>query len=248
MVIPAFNEAEGLSFNLHRIKDALRQSFPPQLNWEIIVCDNNSTDKTTQFAEAAGVQVTFEPINQISRARNTGAVAANGEWLLFLDADSYPTPSLIVDIVQLTQTEQYIGCGTTINIEGGTLFNKLRMERLNPIFRLLNIAGGVCLLCEREAFEQIGGFSLDLYAYEEFDFIRRLKRYGKSQGKRFTVLHQHPVITSGRKGSLQLGSIWQMIASNILAMLLYVTRPILPTSWHQAIAKRGLGFWYKTRK
>lgn len=247
IVIPAYNEAALLVSSIDRLKDALKQALPPLLKWEIIVCDNNSTDDTAALAKSAGAVVVHEPINQISRARNTGARAARGQWLLFLDADSYPSPALLQDIVQVSESAQYIGCGTTVIVEGGTLFNQLRMERLNPLFRILNIAGGVCLLCERQAFEQIGGFSLDLYAYEEFDFIRRLKKQGRTQGKSFTVLHQNPVVTSGRKGSLHPLTLFSMVASNIMAMLLYILRPVLPKSWRHWIGRRSLGFWYHGR-
>ncbi|MEL7251740.1 MAG: hypothetical protein AAFO03_25175 [Bacteroidota bacterium] len=64
----------------------------------------------------------------------------------------------------------------------------------------------------------------------------------------FTVLHQHPVITSGRKGKLSLAALLRLISSNLLAMLLFVLRPVLPTSWHKFLAEKGLGFWYKERK
>jgi glycosyltransferase involved in cell wall biosynthesis len=42
------------------------------LGWssELIVCDNNSSDRTAGIARAAGATVVFEPVNQISRARN----------------------------------------------------------------------------------------------------------------------------------------------------------------------------------
>jgi len=39
---------------------------------ELIVCDNNSTDRTAEIARAAGAAVVFEPVNQIARARNSG--------------------------------------------------------------------------------------------------------------------------------------------------------------------------------
>src|SRR5438876_11028275 len=61
---------------------------------ELIVCDNNSDDRTAQIARAAGARVVFEPVNQIARARNTGAAHAAGEWLIFIDADSHPSREL----------------------------------------------------------------------------------------------------------------------------------------------------------
>src|SRR5688572_1912804 len=65
---------------------------------ELIVCDNNSTDRTAEIARAAGATVVFEPINQIARARNRGAAAATGDWLIFVDADSYPTRELLEEV------------------------------------------------------------------------------------------------------------------------------------------------------
>ena len=50
----------------------------PDLKGEIIVVDNNSSDKTAEVANSKGARVVFEPINQISKARNTGAKWAKG--------------------------------------------------------------------------------------------------------------------------------------------------------------------------
>ena len=95
VVIPAFNEEKGLPSCVQRIREACNASSDIADAYEIIVCDNNSTDATAAVAEACGCRVVFEPINQISRARNRGATVATGEWLLFVDADSWPSPELI---------------------------------------------------------------------------------------------------------------------------------------------------------
>ena len=55
---------------------------------EVLVVDNNSSDQTASVAKSQKVKVVFEPINQISRARNTGARSARGRFLVFLDADT----------------------------------------------------------------------------------------------------------------------------------------------------------------
>ena len=94
IVVPAFNEERLLPGTLDSI-NAAAQAFDAAGGWELIVCDNNSTDRTAEIARAAGARVVFEPHNQISRARNTGAAAATGEWLLFVDAAAQQTPVLI---------------------------------------------------------------------------------------------------------------------------------------------------------
>src|SRR5215471_15202166 len=73
IVIPAFNEEKLLPATLKAVNEA-RSAFGDR-GWqsELIVCDNNSSDGTAVIAREAGAQVVFEPVNQIARARNTGA-------------------------------------------------------------------------------------------------------------------------------------------------------------------------------
>src|SRR5438093_5774820 len=84
---------------------------------EVIVCDNNSSDRTAELARAAGARVVFEPINQIARARNTGAAVANGDWLLFIDADSHPEPELFADVAIAIQGGTCLAGGSTIRLD-----------------------------------------------------------------------------------------------------------------------------------
>lgn len=248
IVIPAFNEEQFLKPTLEKLKAAIAENKPTDFSWEIIVCDNNSTDATANIARQFGAKVVFEPHNQIARARNRGAEAANGEWYLFLDADTYPPSTLLAETLKVIESEQYIGCGTTISVEGGTLFNKLRMERLNPLFRLFNWCGGAYLLCRAEAFHQLGGFSTGLYTYEEIDFVIRLKRLARSRQQRFTVLHQHPAKTSGRKAAYRNFEIVTLLASDFTAVFLFILYHLLPPKWYANIPSRKLlRYWYGQR-
>jgi len=248
VVIPAYNEERLLKQTLDRIKLAFDKTKDEGFSWEIIVCDNNSTDKTAEVASQMGANIVFEPINQISRSRNTGAENARGKWFLFNDADTYPSSELMAEVLDIIGNGDYIGCGTTVIVEEGTLFNKLRMERLNPLFRLFNWSGGAFLLCEGEAFRTLGGFSTDLYAYEEIDFVLRLKRYGRKIGKEFTVLHRHPVITSGRKGEYGLYSLVILFISNFVAVILFGLHYLLPKWIIRKLGSKMYGYWYKNRR
>ena len=89
-----------LGLTLNHLQAGLRLHEDDGGSGELIVCDNNSTDRTAEIARAAGATVVFEPVNQISRARNRGAAAATGDWLLFVDADSIPSSSLIEEILR----------------------------------------------------------------------------------------------------------------------------------------------------
>ncbi|MGD2011696.1 MAG: glycosyltransferase [Desulfobacterales bacterium] len=82
IVVPAFNEELYLPQTLGSLRSAMATVAMPG---EIIVVDNNSTDRTSDVARRWGATVAFEAINQISRARNTGARRARGRYLIFVD-------------------------------------------------------------------------------------------------------------------------------------------------------------------
>src|SRR5579863_7951521 len=85
---------------------------------ELVVCDNNSTDHTAELARAAGATVVFEPVNQIARARNKGAEAATGDWLIFVDADSHPSLELFADVAAAIESGKYVYGGATVTLDG----------------------------------------------------------------------------------------------------------------------------------
>lgn len=244
VIIPAYNEEAFIGKTIEYLRHAINQQIDRSITWEIIVCNNNSSDQTAKIASEAGAIVVFEPVNQISRARNCGAKVAKGEWLIFLDADSFPTPELLNDVLNLIKIKKHIGCGSTITVKEGTLFNKLRMERINPIFRLLNLCGGAFIVCKKEAFDSIGGFSTDLFAYEEVDFLIRLKKYSRKTRKKFTILYKHPVATSGRKGEFTFSAMSRLFVSNFAAVVLFGLYYILPGRWVRKVGRRFLGYWY----
>jgi glycosyltransferase involved in cell wall biosynthesis len=200
IVIPAFNEEKRLRQSVEQIRDACRAAPDIAAAYEIIICDNNSTDATATVAEQAGCRVIFEPVNQISRARNRGASVASGEWLIFIDADSWPSPELIGDLVPLLSDETCIGCGSTIRVIDGPRWFKFVWESKNWSMRIFKWCPGGFILCRRDAFREIGGFSEEHYLFEELDFVMRLKRYAATRGQKFIILHKHPFSTSGRRG------------------------------------------------
>src|SRR5437867_3626205 len=99
VIVPAYNEEKLIGRCLGCIAEAVAANAAPDWTSEIIVVDNNSTDGTGALARAAGATVVFEPINQISRARNAGAAVATGDWLLFVDADSYLHAATLADLL-----------------------------------------------------------------------------------------------------------------------------------------------------
>ena len=213
VVIPAYNEEKLLGGTLDCIRAATGSL--PQWEWEVIVCDNNSTDRTAEIAGAHGAKVVFEPLNQISRARNTGAGHASGEWLLFIDADSRPSADLLRDFLE--STRHCVAGGATLVLDDVAPFIQLWVKAWNFVSRMNRWAAGSFIFCEAEAFREIGGFSLELYASEEIELFRRLKRLAHRRGRCIVILYRHPLHTSGRKAKLYTP--WEMVKFSLKTAL-----------------------------
>ena len=199
IIIPAFNEEKLISGTLERI--AAASSAFEALSWEVetIVCDNNSTDRTAELARGAGAKVVFEPINQISRARNAGASAATGDWLIFVDADSHPSDGLFANVAEVIQAGRILAGGSTIAIAEKYLVPQMAVRGWNLLSRFRRWAAGSFIFCEAAAFREIGGFSTELFVSEEIDLSKRLQQAARQRGKQMTILHRHPIVTSVRK-------------------------------------------------
>jgi glycosyltransferase involved in cell wall biosynthesis len=82
VVIPCFNEEEGIA----RVIDAL----PPSID-EVVVVDNNSTDRTAEVAKGRGARVVFEKRKGYGAAYKAGLPAVTGEITVTMDGDgTYP--------------------------------------------------------------------------------------------------------------------------------------------------------------
>ena len=277
LVVPAFNEERLLPASLASIQAATAEFGAAGWEVELIVCDNNSTDRTPEIAAAAGARVVFEPVNQISRARNAGAAHATGNWLLFIDADSFPTRELFADVVAAISTDGFhheaaktdrarqdrdglnfflrglaaivhrssrslrlkpcVAGGSTLRFDTDDRAARFLIEWWNLHSRLFKWAAGSFIFCEAAAFREIGGFTTKLYAAEEIDLFRRLKRFARQQGRSVVILHRHPLLTSGRKGDLYTPR----------EMLLFWTRTILSGGGTLRSSARAFP-WYDGRR
>ena len=202
IIVPAFNEEAMLADSLASVRHAATAFDAAGFGWELIVCDNNSTDRTSHIARQAGARVVFEPVNQIARARNTGAGVATGEWLVFVDADSHPSPGLFRDVAGAITGGRCLAGGSTVAVDLEHAGARLVVRGWNLTSRLMRWAAGSFIFCEAAAFREVGGFSLRFYAAEEIDLFRRLKRLSRTRARTIRILSKHPLHTSGRKAHL----------------------------------------------
>ena len=150
IVIPAYNEEANLPDLIGRIHDVLGNL---ELEYEIIVVDDASTDSTSRAAGEAGAVVIIHPYNMGNGAAiKTGIRAASGTTLILMDGDGQHKP---VDIPRLLDAaENYdlvVGARTTKSHAGyhrfaaNTIYNwlasyvtKFKIRDLTSGFRAVN--------------------------------------------------------------------------------------------------------------
>jgi len=230
VIIPAYNEEELLADTLKALKEAM---MTVSMHGEILVVDNNSTDKTAEIARRFEAGVIFEKINQISRARNAGAKHARGFYFLFLDADTLISADLLQTALQNLKNKQCSGGGSTVIPDKKIKpFYQRGMNIWNWFSVWSEIAAGSFIYCLRDGFEDVGGFSEKVYASEEIWFSLNYKRWGKKRGLGFKIIDTAPVITSTRKFD------WYSSQRIILMLFLIVLCPFI-------IRSRSLcNLWY----
>ena len=196
-IVPAYNEEAYLPKTLDSLKVSMNAL--GGFRGEMVVTNNNSTDRTAAIAEESGARVVFEKHRQISRARNAGAQESLGRYLIFVDSDTTISPLLLKKTLAALESGEYCGGGTVPEFDSRLPF--LAKAALS-VWVFLSItfkwACGAYIFCTREAFVETGGFDERYYASEEIHFSRALRHWGKKKGKKFDILKE-PVISSSRK-------------------------------------------------
>jgi len=197
IIIPAFNEQELLPGTLSAVRIAMQGVDAPG---EIIVADNNSTDKTAEIARTFGARIVFVPENQISLARNSGARIAWGRYLVFVDADTFISAELLSIALENLSTDICCGGGSRIVFEDeGAGFGNRSARFWKRFITRCGLAPGCFLYCRKDSFDSLGGFSEKMYAAEDLAFSFRLKRWGIKHDMAFEMIQDSPPITSSRK-------------------------------------------------
>jgi GT2 family glycosyltransferase len=142
----------------------------------------------------------FEPLNQIAGARNAGAAAATGDWLLFLDADSALSAATLRATLELMRAGATAGGGSLIVFAPAPpWWGRIMAAVWNLISRVFSLAAGSFVFCRAEAFRAVGGFNSQLYAGEELFLSLAVRRWGGARGLAFSIITSAPHASSSRK-------------------------------------------------
>lgn len=181
---------------------SLRQVFAlrGELDFEVIVADNGSTDGSRERIEKEFPQALVLALGRnlgFGAANNRAAAIARGDSLLLLNSDAWPLPGALPQLAAKLAALPGIGlvCPLLFYPDGRPQFHgapwtgvagealqmvRNRFESWSLVHRFgLGWYTAACVLIRRQAFEQVGGFDEKFFLYfEDVDLCRRLQRAG----------------------------------------------------------------------
>ncbi len=182
VVIPAYNEEKYLPLTLK----ALQNQLHPNFDFEIIVADANSEDKTVEIAKEFGAKVIIVPKINPATARQRAVEISQGEIIACIDADTIVPQDHLKNLVwEFAKDPQAVGLSGLIEGSGGRPWLNFLYKVGNNFFSKLNyLLGrtgfqGQSFAFKKSAFQKIGGFNTQLHTGEDFDLGIRMSRVGK---------------------------------------------------------------------
>ena len=214
VVIITKNEEEYLPKLLKSLENQTFKDF------EVIVSDADSTDKTREIAKQYGCRVVKGGLP--AKGRNNGAKEAKHELLLFLDSDTVLPPNFLKDNLKEFR-EKNLDSATVVY---KPISNKKRDKLLHSAYNtwakgmqyLSPHAAGICIFCTKEAFNKVNGFNEKLHIAEDHAFVRQIKE----NGCKFRLLKSVPIFVSVRRAEKEgrLRLLAKYIYSGIYRLLL----------------------------
>ncbi len=175
VIIPAYNEQNFIG---NTIKRAIKSCQEAQIDFEIIVVNDASTDETAIIAEKNGANVINVHNRNIGKNRNAGAKKAKFDTILFLDADAAVSAKDIRRSLEFLQNYSIV-CPFY-------RFDSFFPPHASFMLNIYNICvsyggpwggGGGIAFIDRERFQNIGGYNELIFVGEDFDLLKRMQNH-----------------------------------------------------------------------
>ena len=195
IVVPALNEAAGIAATLQALAPLRERGH------ELIVVDGGSSDATVALAAPLADHVVAAERGRAAQM-NAGAALAQGDWLLFLHADTRLPATAEAALLRATQSGARWG-RFDVHIDGRSAWLPVIATLMNWRSRLTGIAtGDQAVFVEAALFRRLGGYAV-LPLMEDIELSRRLRVVGPPCCLRERVL------TSGRRWESR--GVWRTI-------------------------------------
>nr|MBC7245593.1 glycosyltransferase [Chloroflexota bacterium] len=197
VIIPAYNAQTTIA----RCLTALRQQTLPPEEYEIIVVDDASTDGTVEIAREHGAAVIVQTVRSgPAAARNAGAAQAQGDVLLFIDADCEAAPDWCTEMLRPFADPTVCGVYGAYRTRQTSLAARFAQAEFEERYARLIQRQDIDFIAthaaaiRRDVFLAQGGFRLDMWGNEDVELAFRLSRSGYRLvfAPHAIVYHEHP--------------------------------------------------------
>lgn len=173
VIIPTLDEADSLGQTIPLVRSA-------ELSFEIVVVDAGSSDDTCSIAARAGARVVHSVRRQRAYQLNLGAQHARSPILLFLHADTLLPDGALHAIIAALENPEIFGGAFTRRYASQSLVLRSTCFLAQCRNRLIGWhLGDQAMFVRRASFFQLGGFR-EVARFEDLDFSRRLRRFGRT--------------------------------------------------------------------
>lgn len=190
IIIPVWNEEKYLPKLLDCIK---KQKYE---NYEIIVADADSTDKTKQIAREHGCKIVKGGSPAVGR--NNGAKIAKGEILAFFDADVQFSQDFLRNVIDEFKHRKLDVAGCLIKPLSNGMIYRIFFVIYNFIIFLIQFfypnAAGCSIFCKKSLYKKVKGFDETIKLGEDLDYVNRCSKHGK-----FRIIKSEKVSLSMRR-------------------------------------------------
>jgi len=181
VTVAAYNEEKCLPKCLEAI---LNQNFPKD-KYEIIVVDNNSTDKTAEIAKSYGAKVVAETKQGNTFAVKRGMDSAESEIIANTDADSIVSKNWLSTIAKIFEDKNVVGATGTAYVKTGNRFFDFIFRKLYDVFIIVNFLigkphfTGFNMAVRKRTYDEIGGIDERFTMSPDVDLGLRMGKKGK---------------------------------------------------------------------
>ncbi len=180
VVIPTLNEEKFVRMCLESLK---KQDYKGE--YEIILVDGHSTDKTASIAKEYTDRVLLLPPKGPGMARNYGATQAKYPVVAFIDADCLAPPNWLSRVEEDFRDPKLVGLGGVLRPQEGLALDKVMFKvnsdwwvRLSAIFGIYQLYGNCCAY-RKDKFFELKGFDTNVSFWEDTELSMRMKKIGK---------------------------------------------------------------------
>ncbi len=225
IIIPTLEEEKILEKMLISLKELNK------IDYEVIVSDGHSKDKTVEIAKKyANKVIEHDGLTRqtIAAGRNAGANIAQGDFLVFLDADVFiPEINTFFTkaISKFEKEKRLVALVPYLKTlpEYEKWSDYISLIILNSIYYFMNnilqkgSAGGEFQMFRRETFEKIGGYNKNMVVCEDIEMLMRMSKIGKTRlDTSLIVMH-----TSRRAHNEGWISLWRKWIFNAISNIIF---------------------------